>query len=114
MNTVTVYTAWKTIDELGQTGRLIGVFTEPSVANKAILRMGWYGGDGKVIPKLAIIVDDNYYILDDRISSPIKINVNIIDETDRLKKQALSKLTKQDKIILGIVDVDEDEDEDED
>ena len=106
MKIIDVYVAWTTTDEYGRQGQIIGIYTEKRNALLASTGNGWYGGDGKVEGRKAIVTDgglgDGVYLIDVELTDPIKLNINLPELQKSLRKIALSKLSVADKEVLGL------------
>lgn len=104
--------AWavhQTVNEYGHLGKLVGVFSTENKANKAAIGQGWYGGHALVEKHRAIVLVDydsgteHYYLLDKKLTDvPSKLDTNLIEYENLIKKRALSKLSKEEKEVLGL------------
>lgn len=107
MKLITVYAAFETVDDCGRHGNLIGVFSDEGMAAGHAIGHGWYGGNGSVTPRKALVVNEEplqVYLLDEECPKKYKVGTNLIEDTKDRKKKALAKLTKEDKELLGIED----------
>lgn len=82
-------------------------FTSEEAATKARKGTGWYGGDAPISKRKAIRVNDDCYLLDE-IG---EIDLDGAKEVHKRKtrEKALSKLTEEERELLGLEDSDEDE-----
>lgn len=117
---ISVYAAYSTIDDHGRLGTCHGYFKVKEEA-EALSRgtflskthkgkgggfgngIGWYGGEGTVIRFDAIEINDKLYILKNVIKTE-DIGADLIEIEKQRKKDALAKLTDQEKELLGLKD----------
>jgi len=97
---IKVYAGWETVDDFGRHGKLIIVSSDKAAVNKAVEKMGWWGGPGDVQDRTVIKIKNIVYLLDEEYYKPIKLDRNLTKEEKRNK--ALSKLTKEEKELLGL------------
>lgn len=102
MNLITVYAAFETVDEYGRIGALHGIFTSEAKANEVASGIGWYGGKGKVESRKALKDGGEVYLIDPVYSKPLTLNVDLVQETQNLKQQAMNKLTPAEQKLLGL------------
>lgn len=108
MKIITVWTAHMTVDEYGRLGELIGVFLTEHKAKKAAEGRGWWGSMGTVTERAALLVptDEDHimkvYLIDQEYDTVIPLDVKLPDRKKNLKKIALSKLSLEEREILGI------------
>jgi hypothetical protein len=78
------------VDTDERSSALLGYFTSPVDAERAGTGKGWWGGNGRVSPATVTIT--------------IYENLDEYEQglEDKLRKAALSKLTDQEKQILGL------------
>lgn len=95
------YAVYETTDEMGRRGQLIGVYTDEYEAKKQAKGVGWYGGQGDVAPVSLLITEDgkNFML---QVKAPIDLNTNFPELAKKKRKSALSKLTKEEKVLLGL------------
>lgn len=96
---ITIYGAYETTDEYGRLGGCRGYYTHHSVAETKAKGIGWYGGNGRVQTESAVKINGRYYIL--KSCDPIVVD-DSFDKKIALKQQALAKLTKEEKEVLGL------------
>lgn len=76
-------------------------FYSSEVAAKVAAKgRGWYGGDAPVHPHPAIYADGAAYLL--ACDHPIDVDLKRAQETERVKKEALAKLSPAEKAALGL------------
>jgi len=103
MKVITVWTTHSSNDERGSNDKLIGIFLDEKTAKAHAKGQGWWGGEGNVSKRKAIQVDNNLvYLLDWDCESPVELGVNLVDKTRQKKLNALNKLTKEERQLLGI------------
>lgn len=61
----TVWTAHTTDDERGRSVDLLGIFSTEGAAKEAAFKKGWYGGNGNVEKRKALLVEDGKALLID-------------------------------------------------
>lgn len=97
---ITVYCAHGDGGNEYRTGPIIGVFTDRLSADKAQKGQGWYGGNGGISEQKAIRLNDGKaYLIKE---GPIDLDLHQKNLDDDIKKKALSKLSDEDKRVLGI------------
>lgn len=101
MKTTQVYKVSTTVDEFDRTGTLIGYFGSEKGAEKAAAGRGWYGGKGKIEPMQSITVDGETYVLAN-YGMPVIVDRHIEEYNAALKASGLSKLSKEEKLALGL------------
>lgn len=104
MSTIDVYAVYETLDEWGRRGSLIGVFTDRDEAFKSAQGKGWWGGVGAIEERKLLSVKSSHYLLDRDINRPIRVNVDLVEEHKAAKEKALSKLTEEERELLGLND----------
>ena len=105
MEVISVYATYEIIDERGSQKSLVGIFTNEKTAQIASKGRGWYGGNGRVIRRTAILLPNERCLLIDQETSDLKgtrLNVDFLDEYEELRNAALAKLTDEEKRILGV------------
>lgn len=82
------------------TGPISGYYSTKQQAESAAKGKGWYGGNGWVSEATAVVINDETYIL----ASPHAIDLDGIKKAliDRLRLEALSKLTPEEIAALGV------------
>ena len=75
-------------------------FTKESDAQTAAHKNGYYGQNSPISKQYLIKFKDNYYLLAN--TKPIDLNGTITKHQNKIKEEALKKLTKQEKIALGL------------
>lgn len=83
-------------------GPIAGVCSTEQLARQAAQGSGWYGGNGAVKKHSAIRFNGHIYLLSDKLSQPIDLDGGIKKIQDKLKEAALSKLTPEEKLLLGL------------
>lgn len=101
LNLITVYVAYETVNEYGRIGALILVSPERARAEDAAKGRGWWGSDGLVVEKTAVVADANSVFL---LEKPTRypLDTNIPDELAARKTAARAKLTDEEAKLLGI------------
>jgi hypothetical protein len=84
----------------GGLGPIIGFFSSRIDAEKFAKGKGYYGSNGTVRERFAIIQDDQVYLLDRE--DPIDLDRKKELKTEELKNQALSKLTEEERKALNL------------
>jgi hypothetical protein len=107
MKIISVWTAHTTENEYGRNGVLVGVYSTVVEATKAAAGRGWWGGEGNVTKRYAIVdsADGKVYLIDQNHNLSIPLGVNIIEWENDVKKSALKKLTPEEKSLLGLRDM---------
>ena len=90
--------AYTTSDERGMADKCKGWYSAEQAAKKAAQGIGWYGGEGRVLKKPTLTVDGRTYLLEQ--AEPIVV-VDTDERIEELRKAALSKLTKAERVALG-------------
>lgn len=75
----------------------LGFFSEKYLAEQAAEGQGWWGGAGAVSEAFALKVNGKFYLL----GQPGEIQIDM-KTIDMVKKQALAKLTPEEKKVLGL------------
>lgn len=83
-------------------GALISVCSSKSNAQAAAFGKGYWGGDGDVVDRKAVRLDDKVYLLDEDYSEPIDLDNQQAKIKERIRQEALSKLTDVEKEALGL------------
>jgi hypothetical protein len=99
--TRTVYEVWTTINEFGQSGELIGYFTDEKVAREEAQGKGWYGGEGLVIKIIALNIINTSFWFALKNDEPIKLDEKL-EPSHVIREKALAKLSTKEKIALGL------------
>lgn len=86
--------------ERGGLGPIIGFFSSRNDAERFAKGQGWWGSNGVVRERSAIVIDDQIYLLER--PDPIDLDRKAEIKTLEIKKQALSKLTEEEKRALNI------------
>lgn len=97
---VEVSAVYETYDETGAAGKCIGIFSDSSVAKSFSKCKGWYGGDAKVVSKVAMEVDGEYYLLESKF--PIDLDGKKANYEKMVREQALSRLSDEELRVLGL------------
>lgn len=89
-------------------GPIIGVFLQEADANAAQVGQGWYGGNGGVTERKAIILDrgtpdQRAFLLDSTFNDVIDLDGVQQKLQEQLKAAALRKLTDAEKKALGLL-----------
>lgn len=99
----TVWTAHSSDDERGASAVLLGIFTDEEHAKEAAHMKGWYGGDGNVEKRKALLLSDGQALLLDRkVYYPVTLDANLPQEREVKFQAALAKLTPEEIDLLGI------------
>lgn len=99
---ITLYVAHPTTNEYGNLDSPIGFFYSKLDAKEAVKGQGWYGGNGSVVERKAIIHEGQVYLLDEEITYPIVTDVNLIEREKQVVENALGKLTDEEKKALNL------------
>ncbi|RYD52521.1 MAG: hypothetical protein EOP83_23145 [Verrucomicrobiaceae bacterium] len=103
-----MWTAHVVTGERGERGAMIGIYEQQGDAKAAADGKGWYGGMGDVSPVMTLTLPSGQtYLL--QSSTPVEINVNLIQREKEIREQARQKLaalglTAQERALLGITD----------
>lgn len=98
-----VYCVYETLDEFSRRGGLVGIFTSLTDAEKHNKGVGWYGGNGAIVAKNVILIDDEVFLLES--DRPVLLDVTskeIKRREQERKNKILQKLTKEEQEILGL------------
>lgn len=98
---ITVWTYTSGGDEW-KCGPIAGVCSTEQLAHQAAQGSGWYGSNGVVRKHSAISFNGHIYLLSDNLSQPIDLDGRMKKIQDKLKEAALSKLTSEEKLLLGL------------
>lgn len=102
---IAVWAVYTTENEYGNLGELLTVMTSRVAAEKESQGKGWYGGQGAVEERKVIKVgNDKHFLLDEKVDYPIPLDKKVNDRELKLRKQALKKLSKDEREVLGLID----------
>ena len=99
---ITVYVAYSTIDDRGALGGIIAVSKFKATAQRFAKKRGWYGGDGAVIEKKAICVNDEDEIMLLESVTAYPLGIDLPKRFEEEKAAARAKLTNHEAQLLGI------------
>lgn len=105
LDIIDVFVAYTTSDEYGTPNQIIGVYGDKTEARKNAKGKGFCGGDGAVHPRKSLMVNENpcrTYLLDEKCYCEVQIGKNLIQAKEEKKTRALSKLTDEEKELLGV------------
>ncbi len=94
-----VYTVHRNNDER-YNGPVTDVCSTKAIAEKVAGGSGWYGGNAPICAAWAVEVDGSVYLLVN--NSPVDLDGKLSKQKDVLKKRALSKLTQEEREVLGL------------
>ncbi len=91
-------------------GPVTAWFSTKEVAKQAAYRTGWYGGDARVSEHFAIALKTHYPSSKDTYieyfvvsqAGPIDLDGKLKENQERIRKEALEKLTDIEKAVLGL------------
>lgn len=98
---IDIWLVEETINESGHTGEFIGAFLHEAPARAAAKGKGWYGGDAAVTKRRAVAgvsPSGTACVLDREYDQPVKVDPT----NDIIKRQALAKLTDDERRALGL------------
>ncbi len=75
-------------------------YSTESAANIAAKNRGWYGGDAPVKSFPAVRINGKAYIL--RSANPVDLDLEEAKQNERVKQQALGKLSPEERKVLGV------------
>ena len=106
----TVYVVWETLNEYGKKGQCVGVYDNKVKAEDIAKGRGWYGGNGAIDERTAIVNgNDECFVLDNTIKEGIPLNIDYATHLKEAKAEALSKIIDSAKRILGLIQENKDE-----
>lgn len=76
-------------------------YSTGSAAKIAAMGRGWYGGAAPVKSYFAVQINGSTYILRQRL--PVDLDQEQAKQVERVKQEALSKLTAEERKALGIL-----------
>lgn len=102
------FAVYVVLDDRGRLGDLVGYFNDRAIAEMDAKGKGWFGGQGEIIPVPLLMIPSadgaQYYAL--REPKPVRINVNLIEDTKRVlreaREQAEKTLTPKQRKLLGL------------
>jgi len=105
---IPVKVVWQ-LDIDGRRQSRVGVFTHKnlSAAIAAASNKGAWGGEGEIADGQAVEVDGKFYLLEN--IPPVDLDGQASALKEKLKQQALAKLTLQEREALGLVSADRDD-----
>lgn len=95
-----------TTSDTGRTDKVVAIvdFDKPDLANSISIDKGAWGGNGYVTERNIMRFGDIAIIVSHETPKPVFMNVDLLVDEATKRKNALAKLTKEDKRILGIKD----------
>ena len=100
------FIAHATVNEYGELGEFLGLFSTEKKAQMVAAKRGWYGGAGRVIPVRGIVAPagEVYVIKELRGTDDLChiVDQNLEKYATELKDSALSKLTDAEKVAMGL------------
>jgi hypothetical protein len=95
-----VYAAYSGGDDRGQGQTLVGYHSDEPQAEESIKGKGYFGGDGSVRKKTAIVVEGKCYILES--ITPIDLDQEDSRHQAEIRSKALAKLSPVERDALGL------------
>lgn len=102
----TIYAVYGGGDERRSPDTLVGYFSKQGDAFIASRGIGWYGGEGLVLEKVALNVDGKVYVLAD--PDPIDLDNNQAKADEALHAKVMAKLTDEEIRVLRKLGVGQD------
>ena len=100
------FLAHSTINEYGEKGAFLGLFSTKKKAEMVAAKRGWYGGAGRVTPVRGIVAPTGevYVIMEPHGTDDLChiVDQNLEKYATELKDSALSKLTEAEKVAMGL------------
>ena len=96
------YAVYRTTDEYGCRGKRLGFYPTKEIAKHAAERQGWYGGEGAIVPTYVIKIGEHLYELASPDPIEIATQAEISDLIENRRQVALSKLTQDERKLLGL------------
>lgn len=96
------FEAFHTVDDRGSRGASVGIFSTRAMAEIAAKGKGWYGGNGHVRPVTCLRITETLEVFKLAEEEPLQIDVNAEEETERVRKAALDKLSHEERPVLGL------------
>lgn len=103
MKIMTVYTAYETVNEYGQLGRMLGIAKSKIEAETLAERQGWYGSNGRVMEAKAIVdaLDNVWLLAGDGNPTAFYDDVERKrKEREQMREKALAKLTEEELALI--------------
>ncbi|USN15434.1 hypothetical protein KIKIMORA_02880 [Brevundimonas phage vB_BpoS-Kikimora] len=92
---IKAFAAYATTDEYGRLGGVHGFYKSDAAASVAARGIGWWGGDGRVVPYTLIVVDGRCYPVASGYEEGFNaalLDKNMIEEAQKTRAGAWRKI----------------------